>query len=149
MSVTGDYCLWLGKDRMLEPLDGSTRELSRRIDEAEWGGEEPGKTMIDGLTVYYWSGVIGPYYRDGESSRSIEGMIEEVKAVYPNIDWHYSMFVWVEGQFQRVDGRFHEHNMFTWKTIDVATEDLENSDVPKMEEMRTRICRSLGRPSIR
>lgn len=129
---------------MLEPLDESTRELSRQIEEADWGGERPEKTKIDGLTVYYWCGVIGPYFREGESWQPIEAMIEDVKTIYPNIDWHYSMFVWIEGQFQRVDGRFHEHNMFTWNTINVATEDPASPDVPRTEEMRTRICKSLG-----
>jgi hypothetical protein len=129
-----------------EPLDESTRELVRRIEEADWAFEEPRKTQVDGLTVYFWESVIGPYYRNVSKLSPIEAMIDEVKKEYPQLDNHYSLFVWVENQFSRVDGKFHEHNMLTWSTINVATEDPENCDVPRTEEMRARIRRSLGLP---
>ena len=145
MSVRGDYCLWIGKDQLLKDLHNSTGELARRIDEAEWAFEKPMKTSVDGMTVYFWESVIGPYYKGGGKLQPIEALIEEVRKRHPELDFHYSLFVWVENQFSRVDGRFHEHNMLTWNAMNIATEDPVNPRIPRTDEMRSRIRRSLRR----
>src|ERR1017187_8896551 len=112
MSVTGDYCLVLGKDLpeggtperdswKVGVLDASTRILATLIYEAYWW-EKPITGTLEGWTTYFWWNVEGPNFKGTDGDPPIEWLIQEVKKIYPKIDKHYSLFVWCEGDLQRI-----------------------------------------------
>lgn len=39
---------------------------------------------------------------------------------YPDLDSHYSLFVWIEGEFHRLDGCYHERNLWTRVTAVIS-----------------------------
>ena len=117
MSVTADYCLWLGNNRTYDStLHRSAEVLSKAIDRVDWGRETPVKGQIEHSTVYFWSGVIGPYFKADDRYPSLECLIAEVQKSYPELPDHYSLFVWVEHDFMRVDGYYHDRNLYTCHT---------------------------------
>jgi hypothetical protein len=135
MSVTADYMLILGKDVPLREsperakydleraqgllqLDASTAMLMLLVDSVDWDGDKPAIGKLDGHFAYFWWGTIGPYYKEADGVYPpLEALIEETKLCYPNLDDHYSLIVWMEGELQRIDGRFIEHNIHYTKTV--------------------------------
>ena len=128
MSVTGDYMLILGKDRPevgtedrnlydlglkngLTMFDKSTWKLKRAIESVDWEGDLPVVGMLDSSLTYFWWGTRGPFYRDTNCSPPLESLIDGVRVEYPELDRHYSLLVWCEGELQRIDGHFAEHNI--------------------------------------
>lgn len=135
MSVTGTYMLILGKDypsrdseereqydiersKNLMILDRSTVELALAVDSVDWDGDKPTIGKLYGNLTYFWWDTIGPYYKESEGVfPSLEGLIASVKERYPQLDQHYALIVWIEGELQRIDGYFLERNIHYNKTI--------------------------------
>jgi hypothetical protein len=116
MSVTRTYCLWLHKHP-------STEALAVRIDAEDWSSDRPARGTRGSDILYYWRDTPGPFFKSAESGSMkwlpLEALIHEVALLLPDLEQHYALFVWVEGEYQRTDG-YYDYDLHAEKIIMIS-----------------------------